>query len=807
MKSYLALVSKYLTTNKKKTRLVIASVAISVALVTGIFSMLDIFMKSEKIKVIDEYGNYHMMLINPTDKEMKAISSRIDVQNTGRWIDLGKGTTKNGIVYEFGAIDEDFADDINVQVVEGRFPQEPNEIILEQWAAEDIYLNAKVNDTVKLSLPGGAEQEWVVSGLANDLSHGKAKGSPVVMMSIDRALAEKNDSSYYAFVVQFKDRVNINKAKQDIVSDLNIADDRISLNARLLAVIGQGISSQAQGTYATGAILFGIVLVAGVIMIYNTFNISVMERVKRFGLLRCIGASQAQVKKLVRREGLAITLRAIPIGVLAGILITFVSSAMVKFSNEKLFGHLPLFSFSWIGIGAGIVVGFLTVYIASFIPARKAAKVSPVNAVTGSNELKLGKRKKLGLLTKLFRAEYAMGINNALLKKKTLMLMAASIAVSIILFLGFQVFIDVMHTGLKTTKPYTPDISLISEEQGMDQELYSELADVNGVDKVYGRMFGYADVAFDTARLDDSYKEKHQIEVKDNGLFVPPESSWLISYDEHQLKWAKEDLIDGELSEDALNTNDGVIAVAMHYVKGKQTKTAQLQVGDKIHVSTAEGPRTLTVMGMLRDVPFSNPKPSLTTFITTEQLFTELVGPTHYKSIDIQLAGGNQEQAVNEMKGMINPDHITFLDQRQQNAELDQTFFTMAVFVYGFVAIIALISILNIINTMSTSVVSKTKYLGVMRAVGMESRQLNRMVLIEAGTYSLTGCLIGITLGLVLQYLLITQLLSTYYIIWEFPFEQIILIVVLILLVTLLSVISPLKRVKKQGISEVINSL
>ena len=93
-----------------------------------------------------------------------------------------------------------------------------------------------------------------------------------------------------------------------------------------------------------------------------------------------------------------------------------------------------MFNISMAGIAAGVVIGLLTVFIASLLPARRAAKVSPVNAVTGSSEIKIPKKKRQGLLTKMFHVEIAMGINNALVKKKTLFLMSCSIAISIVMF-------------------------------------------------------------------------------------------------------------------------------------------------------------------------------------------------------------------------------------------------------------------------------------------------------------------------------------------------------------------------------------
>ncbi len=92
MRSYLSLVPKYLSAHKKKTRLTITSIAISVALVTGIFSMLDFFLQFEKIQQIHEYGNYHLSIKDATKEEKQAISSRIDVQNSGTWISFKRGS-------------------------------------------------------------------------------------------------------------------------------------------------------------------------------------------------------------------------------------------------------------------------------------------------------------------------------------------------------------------------------------------------------------------------------------------------------------------------------------------------------------------------------------------------------------------------------------------------------------------------------------------------------------------------------------------------------------------------------------------
>lgn len=801
MNSYLSIVPKYLSAHKKRSRLVIISVAISVALVTGIFSMLDALLKFEKIQVIHDYGNFHIAIENASEEEMQLIRSRVDVQNAGLWMDFGKALI-NGRECELGALDQNFAPDMNVELTQGRYPTEINELMLEQWAMKDLGL--EVNDRVNLSAGNGTAKEFVVSGVYMDSGSTKAAGVPGVLLSVSSAKELTNPEKNY-YLVLFKDGVKIMKAEAEIKKVLNIQDTRVERNDHLLAVIGQSTHKTAVGIYQTGAILFCMVLIAGIMMIYNTFNISVMERIRQFGLLRCIGASRAQIRNMVKMEGLLITAKAIPIGLIAGIFITFLCSAILKYFNSSLFGKMSLFNFSIIGIAAGVAIGMLTVFIACHLPAKKAASVSPINAVVENVEIKISKQESRGYLTKIFHVEMAMGINNAFMKKKTLFLMSCSIAVSIIIFLGFQVFVDFMHYSLKTTKPYTPDISLTSEQDL--NNLYEKLSGLSGVKRVYGRMFDHVDATFNAARLTEDYKKIiGDIQKTDDRLFIPPEKSWLVSYDQNQLNWAKADLIAGELSEEKLNEVNGIVAVARPLRNGVSMETAALQLGDKVYIQTSDGTKEMTVMAILSRVPFGDSVNSLTTFITTEKLFKELTRESTFKVIDIQLNKSGQEQTVDEIKGLLDSS-VLFHDYRQKNAEVNQTFFTMAVFIYGFVAVIALIGALNLINTMYTSVVAKTRNLGVMRAIGMSGGQLNKMVLVEALTYCIIGYIGGCVLGIALQKVLIHSFLPRLTATWTFPRIQIPVILIVILLVTIISIIGPLKRIKAKGISEVIGSL
>ena len=807
MNSYLAITPKYLSAHRKNTRLTVISVMIAVALVTTIFSMLDVFWTFEKQQVISDDGNYHITVRNVTEEEAASIASRIDVERAVRYCQLDDAAL-NGHSAVIATGDNGLSDIFSeglynrYSILQGAYPEGKNEIAVEAWAAENYGLN--IGDAVAVSLDGVTEQFQII-GICANLSSTQSEEVIGLLIPLEGERSLKPDLEMQ-LLIRFKDHVNINKAEQAIMDTLNITSDRIVHNERLLALMGQSMNSTVLGLYATGAVLFLLVLVAGVTMIYNTFNISVMDRIRQFGLLRCIGASKRQIKKLVRHEGRYIVLRAIPLGILIGILLTFVCSAILKFYNSSFFTGIPLFSVSTAGILAGILVGLLTVALASLSPAKKASRVSPVNAVSGGGETPVTGKTRKGSLLGRTRVETALGIRNAVSKRKTLVLMSASIAISVILFFGFQVFVNFMYSSMKTVKPYTADVSVLSES-GLDYDLYTELSDLDGVKRVYGRMFGYVDATFDASRLTDTYKQTvEDIAINSDGTFIAPEKSWIISYDKSQLKWAKTDLIAGTLSEDNLNENNGVIAVVLTNRNGVSMETASLQLGDKITIQTVSGPKEYAVTAILNKVPFSDSNLNLATFITTEKLYTEITGDSTLDVIDIQLKSENPDQTVSKIKSMAGPT-VSFSDSRQKNAATTQAFLTMAVFMYGFVLVIALISILNIINTMQTSVSAKTKYIGMMRAVGMSDRQLHKMIISEAGTYGMTGGIIGVLLGAALQRFLIKTLLSGTHMTWTFPTLQVVIIFILILIVILLSVAGPLKKIQSKGISETIGSL
>jgi putative ABC transport system permease protein len=150
---------------------------------------------------------------------------------------------------------------------------------------------------------------------------------------------------------------------------------------------------------------------------------------------------------------------------------------------------------------------------------------------------------------------------------------------------------------------------------------------------------------------------------------------------------------------------------------------------------------------------------------------------------------------------------MKFSDQRQGNDENKTAFYSFAIFGYGFLLIIALIAVFNIINSMNTSVSARMNQYGMMRSVGMSIKQLQHMVMAEAGTYSVCGCLAGCILGLPLHKFLYAKAITSHWgIAWQIPVSTLAIIVIIVFIAAVISVIGPVKKISKIDIVNVINA-
>lgn len=543
----------------------------------------------------------------------------------------------------------------------------------------------------------------------------------------------------------------------------------------------QDVSNSAMGQtlYLIAMVLFVLILVAGVLMISSSINSNVAQRTNFFGMMRCIGMSKQQIIRFVRLEALNWCKTAVPIGIVLGIVITWCLCAALRFIVGDEFSNIPLFGISVTGIISGIVVGIVTVLIAAKSPAKRAAKVSPVTAVSGNSEST--KSVRCAVNVRLFKIETALGVHHAVSAKKNLVLMTGSFAISIILFLSFSVLIDFVGY-LMPQSSSTSDINISSSDSSISIEstLLDTINDMEGVKRVFGRR-SYFDVS---AELD-----------KDN---IFSSTIDIISYDELDLDCLTKD--------DMLKKGSDILKVYgdSNYVLTTWDKDSPLKIGDKIWVDN----EILEIAGLLKYDPFS--RDGLTngkiTLITSGDTFVRLTGITDYSLIMIQTTKNVTNEDVTAISDILDENCI-FSDRRDQHTT--GTYIAFVLCVYGFLAIITLVTVLNIVNSISMSVSARIKQYGAMRGVGMDEHQIIKMIAAEAFTYALSGCIIGCAFGLLIDKLLYDTLITSHfsYATWSIPIVPLLIIFLFVFVAALAAVYAPSKRIRSISITETINDL
>ena len=777
MKSYLSLIPISAKVRKRQNRMMILCIIISVLLVTTIFSAADMIIRGETVTMQAKHGNWHIQVNNISDEIAEEISNRPDVTAVGWSAVFNEDADQPYTIGERKATlygtDETYLAQLADGMEEGTFPQSDQEVVLSSNAK--LALDVQLGDSVTVQTPAG-NVDLTISGFGSDDQEYYEGQTYLVAVYMTKnafvSLMNENGVSDYApaCYVQFQSAAKAADAIAEIQTQYNLPEGSIRENTAIMGLAGQSSNESMQNVYGLAAILFIMVLLAGVLMISGSMNSQVAQRTKFFGMMRCIGASRKQVIRFVRLEALNWCKTAIPIGLIVGTVITWAVCALLRYGIGGEFAGTPVFAISPIGLISGTVVGLVTVLLAAQAPAKRAAKVSPMAAVSGNSETLPTTRHTSRLI--LGKVEWTLGVHHATASKKNWFLMTASFSLSIILFLCFSVGLDFARELVPSLRSWQPDITLNGYANALllEPDLLNEIQGIPHVEGAYG-----------TAYLEN----------------VPATSSRdgidhvnLMSYTDYLLDSAADSVVEGDLS--AIYGNNGQVMTISN-------KDNPLQVGDTIQI----GGKEVTITCAVSDGVYS----SEYSVICSTETFEWLTGETNYSLIGIQLDADADDETIRQINNLVSGD-VILDDLRQSNQEDAATYLAAQFVLYSFLAIIAMITLFNIINSISMSVTARIKQYGAMRAVGMDGGQLSRMITAESLTYAVSGLVVGCVAGLLLSRYLHIMLLTRYFgTAWSLPVPLLCIIVLFDFAAAFLAAYAPSKRIRNMAITETINEL
>ncbi len=779
MKHYLKLVPISAKIHRKQSKMTRICITLAVLLVAVMFGLADMYLQGVTRHEMEESGNWHYEFHSIDTQTASFISARPDVEIAG-WhntISSEAGYSIKEQTISISAQERKVFEDIFLNgITEGEYPDTPNEIAVSSSFKNTA--SVSLNETIALCKPDGNTTDYLIVGFLNDTETSRliTGNTPIVVMTPEGLGTLAVNNAIENYVIQFSRLCNIPDIINDIKAGNNLSDEQITENIPLLSIQGQleGKTGVNQ-IYQVAFILSVIVMLTCILMISSSLNSNVAERTEFFGMLRCLGATKRQIMRFVRLEGLYWCKTAIPIGIIFSVVIVWILSAAMRVINPQWFSSMPILGISWISVLASILLGLLTVLLAARSPAKRAAKVSPLTAVSGNAGQTASFRKAAN--TMAFKIETALGIHHAKAKKKNYILMTGAFAVCITLFLTFSTLVNFMKNAF-VPPIYTPELSIASETNtcSISNELLEQIKQNDVVKRAYGRMFAY------------------EVPAENNGKNY---NANLISYEENQFKWAADSLIAGSI-ETVMQQENQVLFV--------QTGNIDVQVGDNISLTINNRPQIVTVAGILSDSPLARVE-GTETFFCSEATFTALTAETGYTIIDIQFENNASSEDVKAIESIFSNGGVIFSDSLSQVQQQRNLYHTFAILVYGFLSIIVAITIFHIMNTISMGAATKMKEYGAMRAIGMSNRQLVKMIIAEAGTYAINGVIWGCIIGLPMHWIIYVSLITNIWrTAWSVPFIPLILIIAIVLFASLLAVREPAKRLQRMSIVENISA-
>ncbi|MGN7412884.1 ABC transporter permease [Paenibacillus sp. SAF-068] len=823
MNNYTGLTEKYLLGQKKRSLLVIIGIILSVTLITAI-GTIGLSYRDKLIRqTTHDFGDYHVSFNGVPGEFVSKIVNQATVESAGGVDRIGYAVISNTSAKEkrenpiaapyrylnIKGYDPDAMNKLQVQLDSGRLPQNPNEIIL---SAESLsYFKTKPTLGERITLNVGSrviastgelkpisglgdfgwdldeafrpqfQRQFTIVGFTKPFNN-SSWSSRFIFQAITYDNHQKIDPDQTYFVyLKMKSMDHMKEKTENIISSLQmnevdqgsaqelsrenyIKNMRVEYNNELLKLYGKSTYEGVNQSIILAFIAVILIIIGCTsAVIYNTFHISVLERTSQFGMLRCIGATPAQIRHIVVKEAALLSLIGIPIGLFTGtilmkLLFYNISLLTLGFLNDmQMVISVPVL------VGAGLL-GLLTVFLSAIGPARSAAKTSPLEAITSTGVTKVEQINKIAksmFIKKIFGIEGQFAIRNIKRNKKRFRITAFSMIISMVLFIVFNSLIGLLSLTTHSGIDYSYSIQYDGSSQRMDDSVYRDLVKLDAVDQAYPFYNHQMTAIIPKNKINPKYYElrKGMYQV-DEGLGYRTDNNYLQSYGEHTLETINAKLVAGTVDKEIMDRENGVVLIqklSMITENGKQLiiDQTQFKVGDYIQIRSNSGRgevyQNVKVVGIADQGPLTNKynESAGITYLTTPKVIMNLTGDDTYSRIFILAHPDLSNKPVTDyLKSLTQKDAgFNYTDRVAELEQAHNDAITAKIFFYGFIGIIVLIAFLNILNTVSTNLILRTKEFAVLKAIGMTQREVNKMILLEGVFYGVYAAMYGSIIG------------------------------------------------------------
>lgn len=877
---------KNLKLNKKRTIVTIIGIILSVALITAVSTIYASGVKSLINFEIYEKGNFHVAFYNVPNEEIQTFKNNRAIEEINITKNIGYANIDSKNEYKpyayIKAFTQKSLENLSIKLVEGRLPENENEILIPTHLKTNGRIDYQIGDTITLEVgkrvdnegheltqnnpynpvnmtettvdmetgkeetnyiekseekiidtatktykivgiierPASNIEDYIAPGytlitytdeknfegnvdlyiLYNDKSLKNIYKITAGILEIDEDLFEKAYTGVSNATYEEFEKINeeLSKSKYEI----NVNDYLISLETNPISGSGVG------GLGIVAGIVITIIITTSVFCIKNSFDISITEKIKQYGMLKSIGTTKKQIKKNVFYEATILGMIGIPLGILSGFVASYI---LIIISNYYLKDMLSdglklIFSFSYIAIIIAILLGMITIYLSAFRSASKASKTSPIDSIRNSSNIKINKKslKCPKIINKLFGIGGEISYKNLKRNKKKYRTTTISIVVSVTVFIALFSFMriafDMVENELNISEY---NVYLSNSGNGNNLDKFIETTKFDNIEN-------YTILRQATIKSIENYYSSEYINWLK--LELDPDIDNYINIiaigDDQYKKYIDSLGLKYEDVKDKLILSDYANISKYDNEKNKfinkYMRINYLKKGDVIKGFVDNDVSiNLEIAFVAEEKPFGLKNRESSQFIISDELFDKLFTS---EDLEIFYNSNNANKLQDEIDEYLKTEDY-YLNNLEENVRIMNNLFTLiGIFLYGFIIVISLIGITNIFNTITTNMELRRQEFAMLKSVGMTKKEFNKMIRLESLFIGIKSLIIGITLGTILSYTIHYFLAEDSGMPYNLPLLGILISILIVFILIFVIMKYSINKINKQNTIETIRN-
>ena len=849
---------KNLQLNKKRNIVTVIGIILSVALITALSSLVVSF--KESIINLEKHinGDFHYSFDGVQSNDLSIFENNRSIENFYKVGTLGYAKINTENEYKPYAyvitMDKNDFNSVGIELTDGELPKNNNEIIIPRHLRNNGKVDLKVGDTITLEVGSRMSDGYALGQnnpyeeTNNETIENTVSVTYKVVGIFERpsTALEPFSSPGYTFITTNASGVKnytvfARYTREGLKNEYKVTAGILGVNEKVLKKNIQEfnykeVNEKEQGkskfyfdinrylimleTNAYGdssmkallvlsTIVTVIIIVTSVYCIKNSFNISITEKTKEYGILKSVGATTSQIKKSVYYEAFLLGCVGIPIGILSGVLASFILIHVVNFFIRSMFvgNEYLIFKISYLSIVISIILSIITIFMSSKKGAKIASKTSPMVLIRGNDDIKVNskKLKTPKYINKLFGIGGVVSYKNIKRNKKKYRTTIVSIVMSVSVYIALSYFVNTAFDVVKMVKgDYT--YNLVYTSYTKDYNLnYNNVLNFSKHDTVKkysvvrtSTITGNFKASKDFKKYNAYMSEEKPILNSVTFISVGKEeylryiSKLGLNYNSVKDKGI---LIDNNIGYDtkkklevSYNMTDNKKGDIINFTSMKEDKTFDMELASVTNI---------------RPFGYENNYGSLVMVVSDE--YMEKLDKL--ESVSLYVESKDPDKLQSDIDKMCKDTEGCYVNNVDATVKQMKSIYTViAIFLYGFIIVISLIGITNIFNTITTNMTLRKREFATLKSIGMTSNEFNRMIFLESFFYIFKSLLIGIPIGVLLSYLIFKGFTNQVLFSYKVPFKGIIVsIAIVCLLIVWLNNYSS-KKANKGNVIETIRN-